>query len=87
MKFISMVELMALPETDEIPELLHAAALRVESGYLDSASWRLADASLLLRQRMTRRGYQDAGGFDSPTGRGAYLGGETAQPSAPTQKG
>ena len=82
-----MDEIMALPETDEIPELLRAAALRVERGYLDSASWRLADASFLLRRRMAKRGYQDAQGFDTPTGRGAFLGGDTAQLSAQNHQG
>lgn len=87
MKVLSWDELMPLPEADEIAGLLRAAAKCAERGYLAGASWRIADASYLLRRRMAKQGYQDAQGFDEPTGRGAFLGGDTAQLSAQKNQG
>ena len=59
---------------DEIPELLRYAAKLIEAGNLGSACWRLADAGLLLRRRMGKRGFKDAEGLDVPTNRGALIG-------------
>ncbi len=75
LKFMRIDELLATPPADELPELLRYAAKCIEHGQLDSACWRLADASLLLRRRMVRRGYEDVPGLDVPTGRGAVMGG------------
>jgi hypothetical protein len=58
---------------DEIPDLLRDAAKCLDAGNLGSACWRLADAGLLLRRRMGRKGYFRAEGLDLPTGRGALL--------------
>jgi hypothetical protein len=53
--------------------LLREATNFVECESLDQAAWRLADASLLLRQRMA--GVNNVLGLDVPTGRGALIGG------------
>ena len=65
----------AQPPGDPIATLLREAATFVERESLDQAAWRLADASLLLRQQM--EGTKDVLGLDAPTGRGAVMGGKT----------
>jgi hypothetical protein len=74
-KFQSAAEICSRPKGDEIPDLLRYAAKLIEAGNLGSACWRLADAGLLLRRRMGRRGFKDAEGLDIPTNRGAFIGG------------
>ncbi len=78
-KFTQAAEFCNQPFGDEIPELLRYAAELIEAGNLGSACWRLADAGLLLRRRMLRKGFRKAEGLDQPTGRGAML------PSAQSQ--
>ncbi len=70
----AVAELRAQPPGDPIATLLREAAKFVEHQSLDQAAWRIADASLLLRQRM--EGVHDVLGLDVPTGRGALLGGK-----------
>jgi hypothetical protein len=72
-KFMQAAEFCNQPIGDEIPELLRYAAELIEAGNLSSACWRLADAGLMLRRRMLRKGYSKAEGLDQPTGRGAML--------------
>lgn len=67
----SIAELQAQPPGDLIATLLREAAKFVERECLDQAAWRLADASLLLRQRM--EGAKGVLGLDVPTGRGSKL--------------
>ena len=74
-KALSIAELMALPPTDEVADLLREAASFIDVKNLESATWRMADAWLLLRRRLVKRRYRDVEGFDTPTGRGALLGG------------
>ncbi len=74
-KFHSAAEFCARPKGNEIAELLRDAAKCVDAGNLGSACWRLADAGLLLRRRMGKRGFNDAEGLDIPTNRGALIGG------------
>jgi hypothetical protein len=61
------------PQHAELSELLRDAAKFVELGNLGSACWRLADAGLMLRQRMLAKGFCEAEGLDQPTNRGAIL--------------
>jgi len=75
LKFIRVDEMLNQPLGDELPELLRAAAKCVEAKQLESACWRLADASQILHRRLTNRGVYDVQGFDVPTGRGAVIGG------------
>jgi hypothetical protein len=70
----AVAELQAQPPGDPIATLLREAAKFVERQSLDQAAWRLADASLMMRQRM--EGVHDVLGFDVPTGHGAMLGGK-----------
>ncbi len=72
MKIYSMLELLALPDSDELPELLRTAASALDGGNPKAAAWRLADACLLLRRRLKHS--QGVAGYDEPTGRGALLG-------------
>jgi hypothetical protein len=76
MKIYSPAELMALPKTDRIADLLRDAAKCLDAGNSESACWRLADAALLLHNRLTSRGCTDLCGFDVPTGRNALLNSE-----------
>ena len=85
MKFLSWDELMALPETDQIADLLRDAATAIDCHNPTSAAWRVADASLLLRRRLRRHG--GVQGIDSATGCGAFLGGEAAPADTLTKNG
>ncbi|MDD2879260.1 MAG: hypothetical protein PHQ58_02390 [Rhodoferax sp.] len=76
MKIYSMDELLALPPIDQIADLLRTAAKAIDAGAPECAAWRLADASYLLRRRLTRLGCVDVCGIAEPTGRGALLGGK-----------
>jgi hypothetical protein len=73
LKFMQAGEFCRQSKGAEIPELLRNAAELIEAGNLGSAAWRLADAGLLLRNRMVRKGFTKAEGLDLPTGRGAML--------------
>jgi hypothetical protein len=73
LKFMQAREFCRQSKGSEISELLRYAAELVEAGNLGGACWRVADAGLLLRQRMARRGFNGAEGLDIPTGRGALL--------------
>lgn len=75
MKIHSIDELMTLRRTDEISDLLCTAAHALDCNNPESAAWRLADASKLLRRRLKKHGCVDLHGLDEPTGRGALLGG------------
>lgn len=70
----SVAELCAQPRGDLLVILLREAATFAECESLDQTAWRLADACLLLRQRMD--GTHDALGLDLPTGLGALMGGK-----------
>ena len=75
MKTHPINELMTAPAQDELSELLRLATRCIDAGQLESACWRVADASKLLRRRLKRLGCVDVHGLDEPTGRGALLGG------------
>lgn len=79
MKFMNMTELQALPHKSQIESLLEDTITALKAGALGSASWRLADASFLLRRRMELQGYTNAQGFDEVTGRDALMGGTAEQ--------
>ena len=72
---ISAEELVNLsgPTQDELASLLRSAATQVERGFLDSAAWRVADAAVLLKQRIEAEGWQAVQGIHSKTGRGGLL--------------
>jgi hypothetical protein len=70
----AVLALSAQPPGGPIATLLREAAKFVEHQSLDQAAWRIADASLLLRQQM--EGTKDVLGLDAPTGIGALLGGK-----------
>lgn len=57
----------------EVTALLQVAIECIDSGDLDRAAWRIADAGALLRADMQRDGWQDVVGLDVETGRGAKL--------------
>jgi hypothetical protein len=69
----AVAELQSQPPVDPIATLLREAANFVELQSLDQAAWRMADASLLLRQQM--EGAKGVLGLDLPTGLGALMGG------------
>lgn len=75
LKFIQIDEMLKQPCRDELTELLSYAARCIEAGQLESACWRIADASLLLRRRIKSRGIENVHGLHEPTGRNALLGG------------
>ena len=70
----AVAELQAQPPGDILPILLREAAKFVEHQSLDQAAWRVADACMMLRQRL--EGISDVLGLDLPTGLGAMLGGK-----------
>ena len=78
LKIITVEELTATLNIDEVPALLRVAATCIEQGRLDSACWRMADASLLLQRRLKREGWVDVVGLNTPTGLGAVIGGRPA---------
>ncbi len=53
-------------------EMLEAAARAIRDGRMDSACWRIADASRMLRREMA--GCSGVRGLDRPTGFGAIMG-------------
>lgn len=59
--------------TEEIAELLTAAAKQVRHGHLDSAAWRVADAAGMLVQKIAARGLEGVPGVHERTGRGAAI--------------
>lgn len=69
----AVLALSAQPPGDPIATLLREAATFVERESLDQAAWRLADASLMLREQM--KGTIAVLGLDLPTGLGALMGG------------
>jgi len=71
---LDVAKLQAQPPGDELANLLRAAASYVEGPSLDSAAWRVADACLLLRERLAASHHVI--GLDIPTGRGAVMGGK-----------
>jgi hypothetical protein len=72
-EFIQIVDFINMPHESEIACLLKDAAKAFEGGYPEGAAWRIADASLLLRQKLRKT--KGVCGIDEPTGRGALLGG------------
>lgn len=70
----AVADLSAQPPGDPIAKLLREAAVFVERQSLDQAAWRLADAGLMLRDRM--KGAKGVLGLDVPTGLGAVMGGK-----------
>jgi hypothetical protein len=65
---------MGMNAIDEaINEHLRTCMLLIGSGSLDRAAWRLADAGLMLRQRLESMGRTDLTGLDEVTGLGALL--------------
>ena len=70
----AVAELSAQPPGDPVATLLREAAKFVERECLDQAAWRLADADLMLRDRM--KGAKGVLGLDVPTGLGAVMGGK-----------
>lgn len=71
---LDIAELQAQPPGDELANLLRAAASYVDGQSLDSAAWRVADACMLLRERLADAHH--VMGLDIPTGRGAVMGGK-----------
>ena len=69
----AVLALSAQPPGDPIATLLREAANFVEHQSLDQAAWRIADASLMLRELM--KDTKDVLGLDLPTGLGALMGG------------
>lgn len=59
--------------TEEIAELLTAAAKLVRSGHLESSAWRVADAAGLLVRKIAALGLDDVPGVHERTGRGSAI--------------
>ena len=67
MKFLTMTELLALPATNEIADLLRDAANAIDCKNLEGAAWRVADACKLLRRKLKLHGHEGPALFDMPT--------------------
>lgn len=64
---LDVAKLQAQPPGDELAILLRAAASYVDGNHLDQAAWRVADACMLLRERLAAS--HQVLGLDIPTGR------------------
>ena len=71
---LDVAKLQAQPPGDELALLLHSAASYVDGNHPEQAAWRVADACMLLRERLA--GSHNLLGLDIPTGRGAVMGGK-----------
>ena len=60
-------------EPEEIAEMLENCVYYINSGNLELAAWRLADAGGELRRLIKLKGWSKLAGFDEPTGRGYEL--------------
>jgi hypothetical protein len=58
---------------EAIASTLATAEFWLRKGHVDSASWRLADATLRLRTLLEAEGLTNVPGLDVPTGKGALL--------------
>lgn len=70
----SVAKLQAQPPGDELANLLRDAASHADRKCLNGAAWRVADACMLLRERLADS--NQVIGLDIPTGRGAVMGGK-----------
>jgi hypothetical protein len=74
-KFVPVHEYLNQPQRSQIVIYLLDAIELIEIGRHESACWRLANASQLLRRRFERLNMKDIEGFDVPTHwHGALLG-------------
>jgi len=78
-KVISAAEFLEMKFTQreyiaaELEDAANILKMNPRGGRDDSASWRIADAGLMLRRLIEQSGDKDVQGVDVPTGMGAML--------------